>query len=141
MKKFNPILLAVVALVLSCTFACKKASDSPVDKYVELIDQATKKLEQIKNVDDIQNIQDIMADQKALDLEREYADYELTKSDKEKLKKSLDKLIHTAYDKTMEFSGFPPELVELKKNQVDMMVDAANLQIDNATTLGEIGHK
>ena len=122
---------------MSMITSCSK-SDNPVDEYVELINQATSKLEKIKNADDIQDLQDLYTNKKAVELEKEYGDYELTDKDKEKLKESLEKLIKVATDKSMEYAGFPEDLSQLKKAQMELLINQVNARIDVAKTLGEI---
>lgn len=140
MKIINLFFLSIVLLATGVLASCSGGGNSPVDQYVELLDAATAKIEKINANEGVTDIQDILSMPKAQDLEKEYADYELTDKDKEKLKMSLDRLIHAAYDKTMQYAGFPEEIIQMKKKQVELMVDAANQQIDAATTLGEIGH-
>ena len=141
MKQLKLFLLLTSVFIFAGFISCSKNENTPVDQYVELIEEAIQKLENIKSSEGIENIANIMQNPKAQELDKEYADYVLTEADKKKLKKSLDKLIHVAYDKTMEYAGLPENIIKLKKAQVDMMVEAANQQIDNATTLGEIGPK
>lgn len=138
MKKLKFLLF--VALTFGCTYivSCSKSGNSPVDQYVELLDQATKKAEKISSMSDLTNVQGIISPQEAMKIVSDNSDYELTDNDKEKLKKSYDKLLKVAYEKTAEYGGVPEEYKEQVKTQVDLIIEAANKGIDNAKTLGDL---
>lgn len=138
MKNLKIFTIGLVAL-LACGFAsCHKGGNTPVDQFVELMDEATKKAEKINSVSELQNVQDIISQEDALKIVRENPDYVLTNGDKDKIKKSYDKLLRTAYEKTAELSGFPEEIKQQSKAQIELIIDAANKGIDNATTLGDL---
>lgn len=138
MKKILVILALVSIVSLSQLSSCGKGGNSPVDQYVEVLDEATKKAEQINSMSDLMNVQAIISPEEAMNIMRENAAYELTDGDKEKLKKSFDKLLRVAYEKTAEYGGIPESLKEQAKGQVDLMIEAANNGIDQAKTLGDL---
>ena len=129
------VMVAMFALAVSCT---KKEAISPVDRYIEILDEATRKTEAISSMDELINFQDIISPQEAFDLVKENADYKLTDKDKDKLKKSFDKLLKVAYEKTADLGGFPEEIKKQTKAQGDLFIEAANKRIDEAATLGEL---
>ena len=117
--------------------SCGKSSDSPVDQIVEILDQATKKTENITNAAELANVKNIISPNDIWQIISDNADYELTKGDKEKLKKSYNKLVKAAYEKSSEY--IPSEsLKKTVKSQLDLMMEGINRSIDNATTLGSI---
>ena len=139
MKKLQ-FLLGILMILGACQLSScgKGGGNSPVDQYVEVLDQATKKAEQISSMSDLLNVQAIISPQEAMNIINENADYELTDSDKNKLKKSYDKLLRVAYDKTIEFGGLSEDMKKQTKAQIDLIIDAANKGIENAKTFGEL---
>ena len=138
MKKIN---LFIGLLIFSFSLgivSCGKSSNSPVDQYVDILDEATKKAEKISSMADLMNVQSIISPEDALAIVSKNSDYVLTDSDKDKLKKSYDKLLRVAYDKTTEFGGLSDEVKKQTKAQVDLIIEAANKGIDNAKTLGDL---
>ena len=113
-------------------------SDSPVEKYIEILDKATAEAENISSLSELANVQSVVSQEEAQALIQNSKDYELTSSDKEKLKKATDKLLKVAFEKSMEFSNLPDNLKEASKSQMEMAIDLANKRIDEAKTLGEI---
>lgn len=139
MKKIFNILAVTFFLFFICNFSsCKKHGNSPVDQYVEIIDEAADKAEKIASMQDLINVQEIISPEAAKEIARENADYELTESDKSKLKKSFDRLLRVAYNKTAEYGGFPEEIKKQSKDQAELIIEAANKGIDNAKTLGDL---
>lgn len=138
MKKLGLISILVLSLGAFLMVACGKKEDTPVDQFIEVMDQATKKAEEIKSMADVYNVQEILSPQEGWEIIRNNADYPLTDSDKKKLKKSFDKLLRVGYEKTVEYSGLPEELKKQSLAQVDLIIEGANKMIDNAQTFGEI---
>ena len=136
MKKLKLFLglLGIVGafLIVSCGH---KSGNSPVDQYVEVIDNATEKAKQLSSLEDLSNLQEIILPSEAVEIISNNADYVLTDKDKEKIKKSFDKLLRAAYDKTAEYQGVPGDL---RKTQVDILLQGANNQIDASRTLGDL---
>lgn len=138
MKKTGTLISLLLLILSGMAFSCSKSGGDPVDEYVGLLETATKKAEQIKSASDLMNVQEIISPEDAMEIMRNHSTYELTDKDKDKLKKSYDKLLRVAYDKTIEYGGLPEEIKEQTKAQVDLIIDAANKSIDNAKTLGEL---
>lgn len=136
MKKIKFIFSLLVILATVQLSSCGK-SDSPVNQIVEILDQATQKTEAISNAAELANVQNIISPDDIWKIIKENSDYELTKGDKEKLKKSYNKLVKTAYEKTSEY--LPSEDTKKSiKSQLDLMMEAIDRNIDEATTLGNI---
>lgn len=138
MKQFRLTLAFAMLISLLGVYSCGKGGNNPVDQYVEILDQATKKAEQINSMSDLVNVQAIISPEDAAEIVRQNADYELTDKDKEKLKKSFDKLLKVAYEKTAEFGGLPESMKDQAKAQVDLLIEGANISIDQAKTLGDL---
>lgn len=140
MKIKGIILILALLLALPCVLdSCSKSgTDNPVDEYVMILDQAAQKAEKINSLEDLLNVQEIISPEAAFNIVRNNADYELTDKDKEKLKKSYDKLLRVAYEKTSEYGDLSEEVKKQTKSQVNLIIEAANKGIDNAKTLGEL---
>ncbi|MCH5228874.1 MAG: hypothetical protein J1F12_02635 [Muribaculaceae bacterium] len=139
MKKQNYFISLLFCVVLALSVSCGKGGgNTPVDQYVEVLDQAREKTEKINSTADLLNFQDIVNPQDAWNIIKDNSEYVLTDSDKDKLKKSYDKLLKVAYEKTIEYGGLPDEMKDATKAQVDLIIDAANKGIDNAKTLGDL---
>lgn len=117
-------------------FSCSH-SDTPVDKIVGILDQATQNTEKITNQYQLNDVGSIVSPQEIWNIINEYPDYELTKEDKDKLKKSYHKLMDAAYKKSCEFVT-SDELKNLVKKQVDIVMAGIDTNIDNAKTLIQI---
>lgn len=127
----------IFPLFLIFLFACSKSGDSPVDRIVVLLDEATEKTHDINSVSQLNDVQNIISPTDVWTIINENADYKLSDSDKGKLKKSYDKLVKAAYEKSCEF--VPSEdMKKLMKNQLDLMMEGIKKNIDNAETLGQI---
>ena len=138
MKKMVRILLLAFLVCGLSLSSCKKGSSSPVDEYVEVIDNTTKEAKKINSLNDFMNFQQFTEPEEAKVIVRQNADYVLTEKDKKKLKESYGNLLKVAYEKTLEFGGVPEELKKQAKEQVDLIIDGANKTIDNANTLGDL---
>ncbi|MCH5239737.1 MAG: hypothetical protein J1F38_05900 [Muribaculaceae bacterium] len=139
MKKLN-FLLCLSLVCLMCNFSsCSKGGDSPVDKYVEVIDQATKNAKNLKSLD-YAELQSLISPETAQQIASEFQDYQLTEKDKKKLKKSCDSFMEVLYDKLLEYSEIPDEYKDQIKSQRDLVISALNQKIDAAETLGDIDH-
>lgn len=138
MKRINLFLSLIVILGAGLLFSCGKGGKSPVDQYVEILDQATEKAEKISSMADVLNVQQIISTEETTKLLKDNADYELTDKDKEKLKKSYDKLLKVAYNKTTEYSGIPDSMKKQTDGQLELIIEAANKVIDNAHTLSDL---
>ena len=140
MKRSFTLFLSLVTIIsLFHLSSCSKGgSSSPVDEYINILDEATKKTEQIKSYDDLTNVQSIISPEEAMKIVRDNADYVLTDNDKDKLKKSYDKLLKVAYEKTAKFGGLPEEMQKNALMQADLVIEAANKQIDRANTMGDL---
>ena len=134
MKKLT-FLLSIV--ILLAAVQCGKKDASPVSEIVTLMDNATKKTEQINSIAELSNVNSIVSQEDVWKIIRDNSDYQLTDGDKDKLKKSFNKLVKTAYEKSAEF--VPDEnLKKAFKSQLDLMMEAIDRNIDEASTLGEI---
>lgn len=139
MKYFRILLTLLVVLTAVGLDSCgKKSGNSPVDQYVGLLDAATEKAQDINSFEDLVNVQQIISPKEARDIIMENQDYELTDKDKKRLKKSYDKLLRVAYDKTTEVGGLSESMKKDTKKQIDMVIDITNKNIDNATTMGDL---
>ena len=138
MKNVTFLFAALFIFCAAQFSSCSKSENTPVDRYVEIIEEATKQAEQIKSMDEMANIQSVISPEDAQELIKSSYDYQLTDSDKEKLKKATDKLIKVAFEKTVKFSNFSETDKKNAEMQIDLAIEAANKYIDNATTLGQI---
>ncbi|MCH5235434.1 MAG: hypothetical protein J1E16_09065 [Muribaculaceae bacterium] len=130
MKKLLPIFFLIL-------FACGKGGNTPVDQIVVLLDQATEKTQDINSVAQLNDVQNIISPQEIWTIIENNSDYQLTDSDKNKLKKSYERLVKAAYDKSCEFVP-SDEMKKVMKNQLDLMMEGIRNNIDAATTLGQI---
>ena len=138
MKRLN-LLIGLLVILASCQlFSCGKGGNSPVDQYVAIIEESTKKAEKLSDMSELTNVQAVISPQELLQIVAENPDYELTDKDKEKLKKSIDKFIKVAYDKTMSIGEVPEEMRETMKQQCELMIEANNRGIDQAKTLSDL---
>lgn len=125
-----------IVITTLALFSCSK-SNTPVSQIVEILDQATERAENINNESELTDINNIISPEAIADIVNNNADYELTKGDKESLKKSYNKLVKTVYEKSSEY--VPSEdMKKMVKSQMDLMLEAVNQNIDKATTLGSI---
>lgn len=129
-----------LCMVISCCSLLSSCGggDSPVDRYVEIIDSATEKINEATSKEQLEEIQTGEESLKANLILEESGDYVLTKSDKEKLKKSIDKMLRALFKKSLELSTLPDDFKSTLQSQSDMAVEAVNKNIDNASTLEEI---
>lgn len=136
--KILKIFLSLVVVITACQItSCGKKSHTPVDEIVTLLEEGVKKTQNINNMAELSDVKNIVPQQEIWNLIRENSDYQLTKDDKEKLKKSYDKLIKAAYEKTSEYIP-NEELKSAIKSQLDLTMSAVDKNIDNAETLGDI---
>ena len=119
-------------------FSCGQ-NETPVDKYVKLLDEATEKTERIHNLDELMQARDIISVQEIMEIARESKDYCLKDSDREKIKKSYDLLLRTTYKKTIEYGNFTEEMNRRMESQVENFIEEANKRIDKIQTFGELG--
>ena len=137
MKKIN-LLFTLIILLATCQLSsCGKGGNSPVDQIVVLLEEATKKTEQINSMMELTNVRNIVSPDDVWNIIRENSDYKLSKGDKDKLKKSFNRLVNTAYDKSAEFVP-DGNMKKAVKSQLDLMMEAIDQNIDNAETLGDI---
>ncbi|MBO4673166.1 MAG: hypothetical protein J5616_02310 [Bacteroidaceae bacterium] len=97
MKKF---LITVVAFASLFLAAC--TSNTPVDKAVSLIEEATEKMEKAESLDDLESFSQEF-ETKFAALEKEAEDYEPTKEEEERVQKALEKFQEVAQKKAEEF--------------------------------------
>ena len=137
--KISRILLSFLLIFSVCQISsCGKKSDNPVDKYVEVLDNATKKIKNIKSAADLSNVKEIISTDEATEIILQNLNYPLTEKDKEKLKKSFDDLLETSFDKTVELNYINDKVAEIQRARIDYFIEAANAGIDNAQKLGDI---
>ncbi|MCH5227170.1 MAG: hypothetical protein J1F16_05060 [Muribaculaceae bacterium] len=137
MKKVKLILGLIVCLVSVAAISCSK-THTPVDRIVEIFEDATQKVNNVTSLSDLLNVQEILSQDEVLAIVRDNPDYHLTDSDKERLKKSFDKLLRTAFDKTVELGKVGDDMKKNSKDQVNLVIEGINQSIDQANTLGEI---
>ena len=137
MKKINLIFSFIILLAACQITSCGKGGNSPVDRIVILLDQATEKTKDIQNVTDLTDVKNIISPEDVWNIIRENSDYKLSKGDKDKLKKSYNRLMKAAFEKSCEF--VPSEdMKNAAKTQLDLFMEVIDKSIDNAETLGEI---
>lgn len=136
MKQFKILFIALFAISMGVIISCSK-SDSPVDEYVKILDNATNQIEAANSLSDLQNLQELASPEDS-ELIKQSQDYKLTDGDKEKLKKSMDKFMRVLSEKSIEFSTYPDNMKEAAKSQIDLAIDAINQLIDKAETLGDL---
>lgn len=136
MKHLKLLLGFIVIFAALQISSCGKGSGSPVDQIVEMLDEAADKTDKITSEASLLNVQNLISPDEIYKIINDNSDYELTKGDKEKLKKSYNHLVKSVYEKTSEF--VPSEEKKVVKNQLDLMMEGINRSIDNATTLGSI---
>ena len=137
MKHLKLLLGFIVIFAALQISSCGKGSGSPVDQIVEMLDEAADKTDKITSEASLLNVQNLISPDEIYKIINDNSDYELTKGDKEKLKKSYNHLVKSVYDKTSEFVP-SEEMKKVVKNQLDLMMEGINRSIDNATTLGSI---
>lgn len=138
MKKFSSFLSIILLMLALQLPSCKGLGNSPVDQYISILDKASEQINNATSYEDISNIQALMEKDGVPELLQNAKDYELTDSDKDKIKKASDKLLKVIYEKSWELTNLPDELKEATKSQMNLAIEAANLHIDNAKTLGEL---
>ena len=139
MKVLKMMGLGLLMLGASQMISCSKSnSDSPVDQYIEILENATKQAEKISSLQELNEVQSVVTREEAQTLLMSAKDYELSDSEKSKLKKATDKFLKVAFEKSMEYSNLPEDIKKESKAQVDLAIEAVNKHIDNAKTLGEI---
>lgn len=137
MKQFK-ILLTLVVLFSTLQFvSCSKKDNTPVDQIVVLLDNGVEKVESINSMAELTDVKNIVSANEVWKIIQENSNYELTKGDKEKLKKSYNKLVEAAYKKSSECIP-SDEYKKTVKNQLDLLMEGINRSIDSAKTLGEI---
>ena len=137
MKNFK-IAFAVVAIFGLLQFAsCHKKGDTPVDRYIEVLEQTTEKIKDL-SYEDMTNVEEILSPKAALEISREYSDYTLSDSDKKRLKSASDKMVHAVFDKISEFDEVPHVMKNQFKSQSKLVIEALNEHIEKARTLGEL---
>lgn len=128
-----------ILLLVACLGSCRHNwTNSPVAQYVALLDAAAEKAENISSLNELVNVQDIINPQEARQIIIDNRDYPLDNDDKKALKKSFDKLIRVAYEKTAEYGDLSDSMKKDTKKQIEMIVDFSNKKIDAATTLGDL---
>ena len=137
MKHLKLLLGFIVIFAALQISSCGKGSGSPVDQIVEMLDEAADKTDKITSEASLLNVQNLISPDEIYKIINDNSDYELTKGDKEKLKKSYNHLVKSVYEKTSEFVP-SEEMKKVVKNQLDLMMEGINRSIDNATTLGSI---
>lgn len=136
MKKISFLFVVLATVLLG---ACAHhSSHSPVAQYVNLLEEATQKAENISSLTELVNVQDIISPEDARQIIIDNRDYPLTDDDKKALKKSFDKLIRVAYEKTAEFGNLSETMKKDSKKQVEMVIDINNKKIDAANTMGDL---
>ena len=132
------ILLGLMVAFAAINLASCGRGDSPVREYVEILDQAADKADKISSMEELMNVHAIISPEDAMQIMKENADYKLSKSDKEMLKKSYGRLLRIAYKKTAEYGDLPEGLKRQFEGQIDLFIEAANKSIDSATTFGQL---
>ena len=137
MKNLLKLLLAVTVIVTISFASCSKHEPTPVEQYVDLLDNGLAQAEHM-DADDPATFKAILSPEGARELIKENADYVLTPGDKEKLKETMDKVIRFAFEKTMKYDN----LTEEEKKNVDMQmgiaIEGANNVIEKAQTFGQV---
>lgn len=137
MRKIK-ILFGIFAILAVCQlYSCGKSSNSPVDQYIEVIDQTTKQVEDLKVIN-YEDMQSLLSPEAAKKIAQEYGEYELTDKDKEKLKKSCGNLMKAVYNKIIDSDEVPQEMKKQLKTQEGLVVAAVDQLVDNARTLGQL---
>lgn len=126
---------ALVAVIFS--FGCHR-SNTPVDEYVAILEQAAEKVEQISSFGELMDVNEIISPDEALEVIHNNPDYPLTDKDKERLKQSYDRLLRASYEKTLEYGDFPESIKKQTRKQMELYIETANSGIDRAKTLGEL---
>lgn len=130
----------ILAILFACfAFSCgHKSGNSPVDQYVSMLEKATEKAEKISSFSELINVQEIISPEDARQIILDNRDYPLDENDKKMLKKSYDKLIRVAYEKTAEFGDLSDSMKKDSKKQIEMLIDLSNSKIDRAATFGDL---
>lgn len=134
-KSILGIALLVFIFQLS---SCGNSDNTPVGQYISLLDKVTEQVKDAQSVADISNIQSLLQKDGITELLQDSKDYELSDSDKDKIKKATDKFLKAAFEKSIELSNLPEELKEASKSQMELATEASNKYIDNAKTLGDL---
>ena len=134
MKKLS-LFLSMIVMLAACQFTSCSKSNSPVDQIVALIDKNTKEIKKM-DLNDISDLQNMFTPE-VDEIIKENSDYELTDSDKNKLKKSMKGFADATYDKVTE--NLPIKaLKEEMKSQLEIVLAAVDYKIESAKTLGDI---
>ena len=125
------LFLAAMAL-LSCV------RQTPVDRYTEIMGKLTEEIEKCQDISDITRISNSRLGEESTAIIQENADYELTDSDKEKIKEANDRMMQAIFNKTVELSGIPTEMHSRVQAQMNTTIEMFNAEIDNSKTLGDL---
>lgn len=138
MKALKTFTFSLLSLFCLNIVSCNDSGSKAVDQYIETLDRATEKVEEINNFSELLNYKEIISSEEVEKIISQNPDYLLSDSDKERIKKSYDKLLKTAYEKTIQYSGLPEAYQKEANTKIEMLIHKANYGIDNAETLGEL---
>lgn len=138
MKNIKFLLSLLVIVAGLSMVSCGKHGNSPVDQYCEILDRLTDKIESATTINDLANLQQYLNPEEGVEIIKNNSDYLLTESDKKNLIKSIDRLLDSAYNKSVELSGISGPEKEMVKSQIDLAKQAMKVKVESSTNLGEM---
>lgn len=145
MKKiFSFTIIAIVALLGVVATSCNKSN--PVDKYIDLIDELTSKMNKISSVEELANFNPDEFNVKETAIISADGNYSLTESDKEKLTRAISDYLYVSFCKGFDLTvssmeGADTDLFEEMKNGAKMKLETiVSNQIDNCSTLKDVNN-
>ena len=138
MKGIIKFLCLTVVIAVAVQFLSCSGNDSPIGKYVELVNKVTDEVTSINSLEELRDIDQADYAAQLSEIMQTSGNYELTDSDKEKLKKAYDRFLNEFFKKTLDLSNLPDEIKETMSSQKELAIERVNTSIENSKTLSEI---
>ena len=136
-KLFNLTFGAFLMLFMLQISSCGEST--PVDKFVDLINEATSKVKSVKNIQEIANLDEVFENlgKGQEQYFQDNADYELTDADRNKIKKAINGLFEAVIDKTVDLSGGMVTKSQME-GAIGQYTKLFEAQIDKCQKLGDL---
>lgn len=122
-------LLAVAAIATISAF-CSCKQQTPATQFVDALDNAEAQISKATDIEEIMNMSVVLKESE--NVARNNQDYRLTDDDKKAIKKSMERLYRSAYEKDKELSG-----KNLPVEQIDIIVKMMEASVDRAKSLAD----